>query len=203
MIEREVKFELALDQPVPRLDGVGPVARQAEPVKAVLEATYFDTHDYRLLSSGVTLRRRTGGHDAGWHLKVPHASGHREEVTAPLGHATEPVPQALLERVHDRTGDDTLLPVARITTTRYSYELLSRDDSPLATLVDDHVTAETAGERVGRHAWRELEVELTAGADDSLLTVISDALRSVGVQPSTWPSKLRRVLGDQLPPTTG
>lgn len=199
MIEREAKFELELDALVPRLDGVGPVTRQEGPVKAVLEATYYDTHDYRLLGSGITLRRRTGGGDAGWHLKLPVATGHREELAAPLGDAGEPAPESLLDRVRDRLGDDPLLPVARITTTRYSYELLDAADTPLATLVDDHVTAETAGRHVSRDAWRELEVELAPATDESLLDTVSEALRAAGVQPSRWPSKLRRVLGAHLP----
>ncbi|PXY19466.1 CYTH domain-containing protein [Prauserella muralis] len=202
MIEREVKFELELDQPVPRLDGVGPVVRQDEPVKAVLEATYFDTAGYRLIGSGVTLRRRTGGTDAGWHLKLPHESGHREEVTEPLGSSGESVPESLLARVRDRVEGD-LLPVARIRTTRYSYALLGTDDRPLATLVDDHVAAEAAGEQPSPTAWRELEVELAEGTDDAVLDQISQALRAAGVRPSRWPSKLRRVLGDHLPSDAG
>lgn len=36
-----------------------------------LDAQYYDTESLDLLSSRVTLRRRTGGHDAGWHLKLP------------------------------------------------------------------------------------------------------------------------------------
>jgi hypothetical protein len=36
-----------------------------------LEAVYFDTSDLRMLQSGVTLRRREGGLDEGWHLKLP------------------------------------------------------------------------------------------------------------------------------------
>lgn len=200
MIEREVKFELELGQPVPRLDGVGPVARQADPVRSVLEATYFDSQDYRLLGAGITLRRRTGGHDAGWHLKLPHSSGHREEVAESLGQPGEAVPERLLDRVRGQVGEE-LLPVARIRTTRYSYSLLDAGDRPIATLTDDHVTAETSGERTGPDAWRELEVELSEETDDGVLDDITQALRAYGVQPSRWPSKLRRVLGEHLPPT--
>ncbi|PXY24908.1 hypothetical protein BAY59_22885 [Prauserella coralliicola] len=200
MIEREAKFELDLDLPVPRLDGVGPVARQGDPVKSVLEATYYDARDYRLLGSGVTLRRRTGGSDAGWHLKLPRPDGHREEVAEPLGGPASAVPPSLAERVRDRLGDETLVPVARITTTRYSYSLLDADDRPLATLVDDHVTAEAAGTGTGLDSWRELEVELAGSAEESLLGLVTEALTRVGVRPSRWPSKLRRVLGDRLPP---
>src|ERR1700736_4463049 len=37
----------------------------------VLDAEYYDTPDLRLIKSGVTLRRRYGGSDEGWHLKLP------------------------------------------------------------------------------------------------------------------------------------
>jgi hypothetical protein len=36
----------------------------------LLEAVYYDAPDLRQLFEGVTLRRRTGGEDAGWHLKL-------------------------------------------------------------------------------------------------------------------------------------
>jgi hypothetical protein len=35
------------------------------------EADYYDTDDLRLIRGGITLRRRRGGDDAGWHLKLP------------------------------------------------------------------------------------------------------------------------------------
>ena len=58
------------------VDGAGPVA-EGEPQHQQLAATYFDTADLRLAAAGLTLRRRTGGDDAGWHLKVPAAGGDR------------------------------------------------------------------------------------------------------------------------------
>src|SRR5919206_1492500 len=50
-----------------------------------LAAVYFDTTDLRLISAGVTLRRREGGSDAGWHLKLPAGRDSREELRLPLG----------------------------------------------------------------------------------------------------------------------
>ncbi|MFM7212583.1 MAG: CYTH domain-containing protein, partial [Actinomycetota bacterium] len=52
----------------------------------VMHATYYDTPDLRLFRWRVTLRRRTGGGDAGWHLKLPVEgadSGTRDEVRMP------------------------------------------------------------------------------------------------------------------------
>ena len=43
----------------------------AAPTRFDLSATYYDTADLRLLQSKLTLRRRVGGDDAGWHLKLP------------------------------------------------------------------------------------------------------------------------------------
>lgn len=194
MIEREIKFELELDRPVPRLDGIGPVARQADPVRSVLEATYFDTHDHRLLGAGITLRRRTGGADAGWHLKLPHASGHREELAEPLGHTGDALPQTLADRVREHGRGADLVPVVRIRTTRYSYDLLDADDNLVATLLDDHVTSEGGGDRPGPDSWRELEVELAEASGDELLETFSGALRHFGARPARWPSKLSRAL---------
>ncbi|HLH84779.1 MAG TPA: CYTH domain-containing protein, partial [Trebonia sp.] len=49
----------------------------AEPARYRLAATYFDTPDERLAANRITLRRRTGGTDEGWHLKLPAGAGAR------------------------------------------------------------------------------------------------------------------------------
>jgi inorganic triphosphatase YgiF len=64
-------------------DGGTPVTAGEEVVQLV--ATYFDTDDLRLAAAGLTLRRRTGGDDAGWHLKVPAGADTRDEVRLPPG----------------------------------------------------------------------------------------------------------------------
>jgi uncharacterized protein YjbK len=60
----------------------------AEPDQHQLEAVYYDTADLALAAGRITLRRRTGGDDAGWHLKFPAGSGELQEVRLPLGRAT-------------------------------------------------------------------------------------------------------------------
>ena len=51
-----------------------------------LLAVYYDTADLRLARSRVSLRRREGGADEGWHLKLPTAEREtREELRCPLG----------------------------------------------------------------------------------------------------------------------
>ena len=58
-----------------------------------LSATYYDTADLRLLRSRMTLRRRRGGSDAGWHLKLPAGADSRDEVRHPLGRYRKPPPR--------------------------------------------------------------------------------------------------------------
>ena len=60
------------------------IAGAQEPKSYQLDATYYDTAGLDLLRSKMTLRRRTGGPDAGWHLKLPAVQGARTEVGLPL-----------------------------------------------------------------------------------------------------------------------
>ena len=77
--EVERKYDVGPDAVVPDLPGA------AEPVEHDLVATYYDTPDLRLQDARITLRRRTGGVDEGWHLKLPGEGDARVEVHAPLG----------------------------------------------------------------------------------------------------------------------
>ena len=81
--EIERKYDVDDEAAVPDLESVTSVAGGAGPVLEVarveraapahLRAVYHDTDDHLLLGSRITLRRRTGGHDEGWHLKLPPA----------------------------------------------------------------------------------------------------------------------------------
>ena len=77
--ETERKYE-SDDSGLPDLTRVPGVATVLDKGVMSLDATYHDTTDERLAASSVTLRRRTGGSDAGWHLKFPVASGVRDEI---------------------------------------------------------------------------------------------------------------------------
>ena len=51
-----------------------------------LESVYFDTAlGLDLHRRGMSLRRRTGGPDDGWHLKLPREGDRRTELQIPLG----------------------------------------------------------------------------------------------------------------------
>ncbi|AXB42036.1 CYTH and CHAD domain-containing protein [Amycolatopsis albispora] len=197
-LERERKFEFPLDLAIPDLRARGPVASQADPVEERLEATYYDTPRYDLIRAGVTLRRRTGGGDDGWHLKLPVGPDAREEITLPLGESDGEVPAELAELVRGHSRGEELIAIAGLRTVRYSVELADADGRVLATLTDDHVTGEAAGAVARLDQWRELELELAADADDQTMAVLAELVADAGAVPSEWPSKLRRLIGDLL-----
>ena len=70
-IEREVKLDVPDAWTLPDLAGVAGVADVVDSGVHHLVAVYDDTADHRLLAGRATLRRRTGGTDPGWHLKLP------------------------------------------------------------------------------------------------------------------------------------
>src|SRR4029079_5775490 len=81
-LERELKFDVPDGFVLPELTGIGDPVARVESRFHQLRNEYFDTPDHSLLQARLTLRRRTGGTDAGWHLKVPHGSA-REEIRLP------------------------------------------------------------------------------------------------------------------------
>ena len=77
MLEREHKYDVDDRLVLPDLTGIDGVHRVTEPVQRTLQATYFDTPDHRLASVVASLRRRTGGDEDGWHLKLRSADDPR------------------------------------------------------------------------------------------------------------------------------
>ena len=70
--ETERKYEAADEMRWPKPSRLlGRPARDPDPDDQELDAVYFDTSDLRLARAGITLRRREGGTDPGWHLKLP------------------------------------------------------------------------------------------------------------------------------------
>ncbi len=74
-LELEHTYAPGPDDEVPDLAAADGVTSVEEGGSADLVATYFDTEDLALTRAGVSLRRRLGGSDAGWHLKVPAGEG--------------------------------------------------------------------------------------------------------------------------------
>jgi CHAD domain-containing protein len=162
-----------------------------------LAAAYYDTFDLRLAKDKVTLRRRTGGKDAGWHLKLPGDGDGRREISVPLGSARS-VPAGLLDLVQALVRTEPLHRVATLKTRRRVLTVLSDSGRQLVEIVDDQVRAsrDTAQDGDGEpSAWRELEAEILDGGDTRTLAAVSDVLQRIGATPSAAPSKLARALG--------
>ncbi|MEU4656669.1 CYTH and CHAD domain-containing protein [Streptomyces sp. NPDC023723] len=184
---------------LPDLTGVAGVATVADRGVAHLDATYYDTADERLAAHGITLRRRTGGSDAGWHLKLPVAPGEREEIHAPL---SDTLPDELAGLVRSRVRAAELLPVVRLRSDRAVRDLLDARGRLLAEVGLDSVHAERLSGGVGDVHWTEIEVELADGGDPAFLDKVDKRLRKAGVRPSAAASKLARALAETAPERT-
>ncbi|MFI6449200.1 CHAD domain-containing protein [Kitasatospora sp. NPDC050543] len=219
-IERERKYDGGW--PPRRFEGLPGVAQVVPAEPQMLDAVYYDTPDLRLLRRQITLRRRTGGNDAGWHLKLPRDADTREEIHEPLASgATGQVPSPLTLRLAVLVRGRTLVPVAHLHTRRRRELLLDAAGATLAEITEDQVTAQTldppsqdsshdgapAGARSGGPrtqvtAWTETEVELEEG-DVALLDGVEDAITGAGGTRSRFSSKLARVLSDRRTPASG
>lgn len=202
-IEIETKLEVAPDHSIPDLSDRGDLTEvgitgAAAPESHDLDATYYDTAELDLLRSKVTLRRRTGGTDGGWHLKLPALAGARTEVGLPLSAGpAHQVPGEFLQLVRGAARGRDLQPVARLVTHRTVRRLIGADGSPLIELADDRVTATPLTDRspaTGASQWRELEAEIIGG-DRAQLAAVVAILREAGAHPASSASKLARALG--------
>ncbi|MEV6111354.1 CYTH and CHAD domain-containing protein [Streptomyces sp. NPDC052109] len=188
--EIERKYE-SDDSGLPDLTGVGRVAAVLDKGRVELDAIYYDTADERLADASLTLRRRTGGSDAGWHLKFPVAPGVRDEIQAPL---SDIVPEEIAALVRSRVRDAELVPVVRLRSARDVRHLVDADGTLLAEASVDAVTAERLAGRGGAAQWTEIEVELADDGDPAFLDLVEKRLRRAGVRPSKSASKLARAL---------
>src|SRR5665647_1306796 len=174
MTHREVerKVRVPEDFALPPLGGIVPRVTDVvagEPFTMV--AAYHDTHDLRLIRWGATLRRREGGPDEGWHLKLPVADGESLVREAPLVH------------------------VVTVRTRRTPYVLLDGTGVPVAELVDDRVDVVEDGVVV--RSFREIEVEARRDPSRSTTTVldaVAAALVASGGTPGTR-SKAAEAIG--------
>jgi CHAD domain-containing protein len=200
-LEVERKFDVEADFALPALGGAEGVAAVDDAVEHRLEAVYHDTADLRLLQARVTLRRRVGGVDEGWHLKLPAGSA-RRELHVPLGRAVKSPPKGFLAPVSGILRGARTGPVATLRTRRLVSVLRDADGRALAEVADDSVTATTAAggpdEPAVVQTWREVEVELVAG-DEHLLATVGQLLEDAGARRSVSASKVGRVLAGRVP----
>ena len=196
--EVERKFEVTAATVSPSFEGLSAVARVERHPARQLDAVYFDTPARDLSAHRITLRRRTGGTDAGWHLKLPAGPDTRTEVRMPLdptGPATDTVPDELRDVVLAIVRERSLSPVARISTRRTVDMLYGHDGTAIAEFCDDEVTASATGHDGDAQEWREWELELLVGdLPADLLDRLSHRLTDTGAQPAGHGSKLAKVL---------
>ena len=198
--EIETKLEIDPTAKLPsltkrrRLAAVG-IAGAADPKSYRLDATYYDTSGLDLLRSKMTLRRRTGGPDAGWHLKLPAAQGARTEVGLPLSAGDQgSVPAELAGLVRGAARGRELVPVARLVNDRTVRHLQDAAGATMIEVADDHVTATPLLDgAVKPSQWRELEAEIIGGTRDQLVATV-DVLISAGASKASSASKLARAL---------
>ncbi|GAB1821156.1 CYTH and CHAD domain-containing protein [Herbidospora sp. RD11066] len=197
-IEIEDKFDVQDEFVVPDLLGVKGIAATSGPKSHQLVAIYFDTPDLRLAARGITLRRRRGGDDSGWHLKLPKSAGVRQEIALPLTRSAKIVPPALAEQVLVYTRGHALVPVAELDTKRSVTRLLDAEEQVLAEVADDRVKGTVFGETNRVERWREVEVELVKG-DEALLKRVGKRVIKAGAATGGSANKLGRLLGEAVP----
>jgi CHAD domain-containing protein len=196
-VENEVKLQAGADFTVPDLSGLADVSSLDEPAIFELRADYYDTPDLRLARDGITLRRRVGGSDDGWHLKLPLPTRKpetdaivRDELHVPLTASDEP-PARFLELVTAWRRRAPVGLAATLLTRRTVHVVRDSAGQPLAEVTDDLVTIQDAP---GRGGFREIEVE-HRGGDSRVLDAAREALLAHGAVPTEPIPKLVRALG--------
>ncbi|MDJ0423413.1 CYTH and CHAD domain-containing protein [Dietzia kunjamensis] len=198
-VEVESKFEVDEHTPLPTVDALAPLVADV-PVEHQLSATYYDTADLSLTRHKVTLRRRTGGDDEGWHLKLPDRAG-RVELQAPLGDGDprdDVVPAELVTAVAGLVRRRPLEPVARIDNRRQVLTLRDPDGAAVIEFCDDRVSTESFVAGGSTAGWREWETELVDPARPDahdLLATVAAACADAGAHASSSSSKLARTIG--------
>lgn len=198
--ESENRYVIGPGDRPPELHELPGVASVVNPEERSLETTYFDTSSLTLTGAGITVRRRVGGDDAGWHVQLPTVSG-EYDVHEPLAPARKTVPKRLLDVVEVLVRGEALSPVATVATQRIVHRLMDVENRVLAEVADDWVTSEVVGveERsVSSRYWHEVVVELVAG-EPHLRKAAADWSESNGLVRSSSASKLADALEGRMP----
>lgn len=185
--ELELELRVGAEFALPEFGGVGGVETATPVVRQQLVADYFDTDDLRLARDGITLRRRAGGTDDGWNLKLPldndpkDGTLARDELPLPLL-ATDAVPARFRELLTARLRGADLERAAILEMDRSVQRLLGADGAELAELTDDRVTVRDRGGVVVEFRELELEVE-DRGGGRPLLAALRAAFVAAGAVP--------------------
>lgn len=197
-VEIERTYDADADTPLPDWSTLPDVASVDAAEQRDLDARYFDTPALDLARAKVAVRRRTGGHDAGWHVKSSAPEG-RHEWGWPIVDEELVVPDAVADAVAN-WASGPFVQIARIRNNRTAYLLRDAHGGVVAEVVDDRVRVSQAATDAER-AWREWEVELgpAAPADPewrARFFAAADALvTAAGGTVSASDSKLGRALG--------
>lgn len=195
VVHREVERKVRIDDEfelAPVLANIASfTSAPAEPVDMV--AQYYDTDELTLLRWRITLRRREGGADEGWHLKLPVDDGiARDELHFPL---SAHVPPQLADIVSPLLGEKPLLMQAEVRTHRIPTIIRDAAGVDRAEVVDDRVRVSAQdGTAI---EFREIEAEaLDAASPESLeaMEIVVGCLLAAGGSPSSV-SKAASALG--------
>lgn len=196
-VEQKFRVHGLFEMPDLQEAGVAATVRSGEAFE--MSAIYHDTDELTLFRWGITLRRREGGSDAGWHMKLPVAGADgttRDEVRLPLeAGEVGSVPPALVEVVSPLLHELPLRPVIALSTLRTPTVLASDDGIDLVEVVDDIVTIRHDGRIVS--VFREIEVEALDSTDARTVDVMgrmATLLIGMGAEPSSV-SKAASALG--------
>jgi CHAD domain-containing protein len=194
--EQEDKFEVDSHWVMPQLTDLVPDGGRLDQQVRELDSTYFDTPGAGLRVFGITLRRRVGGLETGWQLKVPNGTA-RTELQS--GSRAKTLPSALAKGVEGLLAGESLDSVAAIMTTRTAYRVLNADGELVFEIADDQVESGPPDGESMLHSWREVEVELGPAGKKKDLKRARKLLEDAGASPSTSRTKLDRA----LTPTSG
>jgi inorganic triphosphatase YgiF len=206
-VEIELKFDVDDTAGEPDWSTLPGVAGVTDPEHRELDAVYLDTDTATLARAGYALRRRTGGPDAGWHIKGPRRpDGGRVELHWPLGdddqddHGHHAVPAAVAAEIAHLADASTFVPLARIRNTRTVRLMMDAASRVVAEFADDHV--QTTDERTGtQRSWHEWEIELGPAGPvspedrEAFFAAVEHAAFAAGARAATSTSKLARALG--------
>lgn len=201
-IEVERKYDVADETPLPDWTTLPGVVAVGDPDPRELDARYLDTSDAALARARTALRRRTGGPDAGWHIKRSTPEG-KHETRWPLDEVGEDAEVRVPTDVEAALAPIATGPfhvIARIRNHRTAYALTDVQGALVAEFVDDRVTA-TDVRRGVETRWREWELELgpAAPADaagrEALFAAADALVLAAGGAVSPSESKLGRALG--------
>ena len=193
-IERKLRVPALYELPtLASLEGV--TQAEGQPTVTLLN-NYVDTPDLRLFRWGITLRRRDGGSDEGWHVKIPVAesnSGARDEIRAPW---QPELPDDLRQLLTAFVREAEPEPLVTLRTERTPYLLRDETGTLRAELVDDSVSVLSGDRTVS--TFREIEVEAVPDSeghlDEDFVDRVAEALTHTGAVPSKQ-SKAAAALG--------